>query len=78
MAKTKVKVGVVFAAKELDVEVEGEMADVLERIQGALSGDDKIVSITNDKGKTVVIPTDKLAYVEVEDGEKSGGIGFGR
>lgn len=78
MAKTKVKVGVVFAAKELEVEVEGATPEVLERIQGAIAGGEKVIAVTNDKGKTVVIPIDKLAYVEVEDAEKAGGIGFGR
>lgn len=76
MATTKVHLGVVFSAKELELEVEGEADEVLESLAGAISTGEKIVRVTDSKGKTVVVPTDKLTYVEVEDGSKSGGIGF--
>lgn len=76
MATTKVHLGVVFSAKELELEVEGETGDVLESLTSAISADDKFVRVTDSKGKTVVVPTDKLTYVEVEDGAKAGGIGF--
>lgn len=76
MSTTKVHLGVVFSAKELELEVEGEAGDVLESLTKAIGADDKFVRITDSKGKTVVVPTDKLTYIEVEDGSRSGGIGF--
>lgn len=76
MATTKVHLGVVFSAKELELEVEGETGDVLDSLTNAIASDEKYVRVTDSKGKTVVVPTDKLTYVEVEDGARSGGIGF--
>lgn len=76
MATTKVHLGVVFSAKELELEVEGEAGEVLESLAGAIGAGEKLVRVTDSKGKTVLVPTDKLTYVEVEDGSKGGGIGF--
>lgn len=78
MAKVKVRIGVVFSAKEVEVDVDGELSEILERVEGAISGGERTLTITSDKGKTVLVPVDKLAYAEIEDADKGGGIGFSR
>ena len=42
----------------------------------ALSSDSGLVTLTDDKGRTVVVPAEKLAYVEIS-GDSGRRVGFG-
>jgi hypothetical protein len=63
----EVKIGVQFAPRELvlesaqsPAEVEAAVADVIERGNGTLILED-------DRGRRVIVPVDKLAYVEIAE-----------
>lgn len=71
----EVKIGVQNAARELSVETDAEPDTVLASLTAALK-DDSLFTLTDDKGRTVAVPADKVAYLNftAEAGNK---VGFG-
>lgn len=65
----EVKIGVQFAARELTVESTQTAAEVEKAVSEALSGKSGVLSLVDDKGRRVVVPADKLAYVEIAESE---------
>ncbi|GAA4901760.1 DUF3107 domain-containing protein [Streptomyces coeruleoprunus] len=72
----EVKIGVQHAPKEIVLE-SGQSADEVERaVADALAGKAQLLSLTDDKGRKVLVPADRLAYVEI--GEPTARrVGFG-
>ena len=60
----EVKIGVQWAPRELVVET-GSSADEVQRILTAALADGGIFVLTDDKGGTVLVPADKIAYLEL-------------
>jgi Protein of unknown function (DUF3107) len=71
----EVKIGVQNASRELVIDSEQSSDDVQAAVSRALGGDEPVLVLVDSKGRTVMVPTDKLAYVEV--GSPSvGQVGF--
>ena len=70
----EVKIGVQQAARELVVETEESSEPVEKPITEALDGG-TVLALTDNKGRKVIVPTDKLAYVELGPA-KMGKVGF--
>jgi Protein of unknown function (DUF3107) len=71
----EVKIGIQQAQRELVVEV-GESAEDIEKLVGeALSSDGGVITLTDTKGRKVVVPGAKVAYVEIGTGV-AGTVGF--
>ena len=74
-----VRIGVTYSPKEIDL----EMADDLDRsnlkaeIEQALADDDRVLWLTDRRGRQVAIPSNKVAYIEIGSPEDSHRIGFG-
>jgi uncharacterized protein DUF3107 len=61
----EVKIGVQNASRELVLD-SAESADAVEKVvAAALSSDAGVLNLTDSKGRKVIVPTDKLAYVEI-------------
>ena len=71
----EVKIGVQQAAREVVLESAQDQDAVVALVSAAVSDKTALV-LTDDKGRTVVVPGDKIAYVEVGAGER-GRLGFG-
>ncbi|WP_436773507.1 DUF3107 domain-containing protein [Yinghuangia sp. YIM S09857] len=72
----EVKIGVQHAARELVLEVADSAEDVERAVEAALSGSATVLSLQDEKGRKVIVPSDRLAYVEI--GEPSvRRVGFG-
>jgi Protein of unknown function (DUF3107) len=72
----EVKIGVQHANRELVLESEQSPDEVQEAVAQALSGKTGLLQLTDDKGRRVIVPADRLAYVEI--GEVSmRKVGFG-
>jgi Protein of unknown function (DUF3107) len=72
----EVKIGVQHANRELVLESEQSPDEVQEAVAAALSGKSTLLQLTDDKGRRVIVPADRLAYVEI--GEVSiRKVGFG-
>ena len=61
----EVKIGVQQAPRELTVEVEEDAAQVEELVKAALADDSGLLSLSDTKGRRVLVPTARLAYVEL-------------
>jgi hypothetical protein len=72
----EVKIGVQHAARELVVESPQEADDIAKAVAAALSKGESLLSLTDESGRTVIVPTDKLAYVEIGPPETRR-VGFG-
>jgi hypothetical protein len=72
----EVKIGVQHVPRELLIEV-GQTADEVERgVQAALAASDGMLSLTDERGRRILIPADRLAYVEIGEPEARR-VGFG-
>ncbi|PJE96183.1 DUF3107 domain-containing protein [Streptomyces carminius] len=72
----EVKIGVQHAPREIVLE-SGQTADEIERsVAEALTGKSQLLSLVDENGRRVVVPADRLAYVDI--GEPSTRkVGFG-
>ena len=70
----EIKIGVQHAARELVLETDESADDVEKRVGEAVEGEG-LLSLRDTKGRRVLIPAAKLAYVEVGGGV-TGQVGF--
>jgi hypothetical protein len=72
----EVKIGVQYAARELVLE-SAQTADQVEKaVADALKADLGMLALVDEKGRRVLVPADKLAYVEIAESETRR-VGFG-
>ncbi|MFE1313389.1 DUF3107 domain-containing protein [Streptomyces sp. NPDC058755] len=61
----EVKIGVQHAPREIVLE-SGQSAEDIERVVAeALAGKSQLLSLQDEKGRKVLVPADRLAYVEI-------------
>ena len=74
-----VRIGVTQAPRELNIELAEDVDrdDLKSRIEAAMAGVSKVLWITDKRGKDVVIPAAKIAYVELGSADSDRKIGFG-
>jgi len=72
----EVRIGVQHATRELVVESAETPEAVLEAVQKAVGGGSAVLTLTDERGRQVVIPSDKVAYVEIGEPEARR-VGFG-
>ncbi len=71
----EVKIGIHMAPREIVVETESSAEEIKQALTAALA-DGKLFVITDKRGGTVLIPGEKIAYVELDQAEPRR-IGFG-
>lgn len=70
----EVKIGVQYAARELVVDSAETQENIQQAVADAVAGDG-VLTLTDTKGRTVVVPATKLAYVEIGS-SSTGAVGF--
>ncbi|MCF6379834.1 DUF3107 domain-containing protein [Nocardioides KLBMP 9356] len=60
----EVKIGVQNAQRELVVDTDSTPDDIEQRLTEAIAGNG-VLRLSDVKGRTVVVPADKIAYVEL-------------
>jgi hypothetical protein len=63
----EVKIGVQFAPRELVVESAQSPAEVTKAVSDALSSDSGVLTLDDEKGRRIIVPVAKLAYVEIAE-----------
>lgn len=63
----EVKIGVQFAPRELVLESAQTPADVAAAVSEALSDESGVLTLVDEKGRRVIVPVSKLAYVEIAE-----------
>ncbi|WP_267245967.1 DUF3107 domain-containing protein [Streptomyces sp. PR69] len=72
----EVKIGVQHAPREIVLESGQSAEDVERAVSEALAGKTELLSLTDEKGRRVLVPSEKIAYVEL--GEPTARrVGFG-
>ncbi|HHU09734.1 MAG TPA: DUF3107 domain-containing protein [Intrasporangiaceae bacterium] len=72
----EVKIGVQNVARELSIETEQSAEEIAAAVRSALTESAPVLSLTDSKGREVLVPTAALAYVQVGESE-IGRVGFG-
>ncbi|HSP60519.1 MAG TPA: DUF3107 domain-containing protein [Ornithinimicrobium sp.] len=73
----EVRIGIRNVAREVAFESAHTPEQVRATVADAMSSGSQLIELEDDKGATVLVPTDALAYVEIGAQEK-GRVGFGR
>lgn len=71
----EIKIGIQHVARELAVETESTAAEVEAALRKALA-DGTLIALTDEKGRKVLVPADKVAYVDLGQ-ERTRPVGFG-
>jgi hypothetical protein len=74
----EVRIGVTYTGKEIDIDLgdEAEADAVQSEVDGAVTGNNPVLWLTDKKGRRVGVPTDKIAYVEIGSPDAERRIGF--
>lgn len=72
----EVKIGVQFAPRELVLESTESPEEVAKAVADALKADLGVLTLVDEKGRRVLVPADKLAYVEIAESVERR-VGFG-
>ena len=72
-----VRIGVIHSPKELELEVDGDAAQIEASVNDALRGDGAALWLTDVHGRRVGVPAGRLAYVEIEVDGNNKRVGFG-
>ena len=70
----EVKIGVQQASRELVVDTDSTPEDVEQRLTEAIAGNGAL-RLSDVKGRTVIVPADKIAYLELGS-PTSSAVGF--
>lgn len=75
----EIRIGITQVARELMVEINDEKLQTKARdaVNAAIAGKSDTLAITDDKGREVVVPSAKVAYVEFGAPEGARKLGFG-
>jgi hypothetical protein len=63
----EVKIGVQFAPRELSLESVQTSAEVETTVTEAIARGKGTLSLVDDRGRRIIVPIDKLAYVEIAE-----------
>jgi hypothetical protein len=72
----EVKIGVQHSPRELIVESAQSQDEVQSLVTDALSDDDGVLTLVDDKGRRVIVPSGRVSYVEIAESETRR-VGFG-
>lgn len=71
----EVKIGVQFAPRELVLDSAQSPAEVADAVDAAITSDAGVLTLMDERGRRVIVPVSKLAYVEIA-GESARAVGF--
>ena len=79
MLGVDVRIGVTQAPRELNLELaeDADREDLRERIAASLGGASDVLTVVDKRGNEIMVPSAKIAYVELGSAEGTRSIGFG-
>jgi uncharacterized protein DUF3107 len=72
----EVKIGVQYATRELVLESAQSPEEIEEAFATAIRSEMGLLTLTDEKGRRVLVPVSKLAYIEIAEPEQRR-VGFG-
>ncbi len=70
----EVRIGISQAARDVVLESNESPASISQQVEKAIAND-ALLSLTDDKGRTIVVPGSKIAFVEI-GAQAAGRVGF--
>lgn len=71
----EVRIGVTHASREITLDTSLDAEAISKVVSDALGDGDKLLTLTDDKGRAIIVPVDKLAYIEIS-GDTGRRMGF--
>ena len=71
----EIKIGIQQSARELTIDVDETVENVEKLVADAVGSDGGVIALTDTKGRRVIVPGAKVAYVEIGTGA-AGTVGF--
>lgn len=65
----EVKIGVQYAPRELSIESAQTPDEVEKAVSEAFTSDAGVLQLVDEKGRRVIVPATKIAYVEIADAD---------
>jgi Protein of unknown function (DUF3107) len=63
----EVKIGVQYAPRELVIDSAQSPAEVEASVSSAISAAEGVLSLVDEKGRRIIVPVSKIAYVEIAE-----------
>jgi hypothetical protein len=63
-ARTDVKIGISDSTHELNIECENTQSEVITKVNEAIKSS-SVLSLSDSKGREILVPFNKISYVEV-------------
>lgn len=70
----EVRIGISQAARDVVLESNDSPSTISELVEKAIASD-SLLTLTDDKGRTIVVPGSKIAFVEI-GAQTAGRVGF--
>jgi len=64
LARTDVKIGISDSTHELNIECENSQSEVIAKVNEAIKSS-SVLSLSDSKGREILVPFNKISYVEV-------------
>ncbi|MBA3420000.1 MAG: DUF3107 domain-containing protein [Geodermatophilaceae bacterium] len=65
----EVKIGVQHSPRELTVDCSQSPAEVEQAVADAIASDSGVLMLTDEKGRKVIVPAARIAYVEIAEAD---------
>jgi hypothetical protein len=72
----EIKIGVQYATRELVLEMNKTVEEISAGLQQALGTTGGVLDLTDERGRRVLVPGDKIAFIEIGEPEVRR-VGFG-
>lgn len=72
----EIRIGVVDSPKEISLEVIEGLDDLIKRVDEGLTGEVSVLWFKDEKDKRVGVPSNKVAYVEIDPESAPRSVGF--
>jgi hypothetical protein len=72
----EIRIGVTESQKEITLQVDDKPEDLSKRIDSSLGDGAPMIWFDDQKGKRVGVPTQKLAYIEIDADVPPRSVGF--
>jgi hypothetical protein len=72
----EVRIGIKGAPREISYESAQSADEIQQTVEKALRSEDPALTLVDEKGRRVIVALDKLAYVEIAEGDARR-VGFG-
>ena len=74
-----IRIGVTYTGKEIELELadDADRDQIFGQVEAALANGGKVLWLTDKRGRSVGVPSDKVAYVEIGGPGDDRRVGFG-